>query len=94
MRAVLLALAAARSALGDATTQGPGGVAAPRRNVLLITVDDLRPEMGAYGMPQVRTPNLDKLFQGALTFKNACAPREQSARAREEKPTPTAHCKK
>ena len=44
-------------------------------NQLLITVDDLRPEMGAYGMPQVQTPHLDKLFRGALTFKNACARR-------------------
>ena len=30
-------------------------------NVLLIVVDDLRPQFGAYGVPYMHTPNVDKL---------------------------------
>lgn len=29
-----------------------------RPNILFIAIDDLRPELGCYGAPQVRTPNV------------------------------------
>lgn len=40
-------------------------------NVLFIAIDDLRPELGAYGAPQVKSPNIDKLAQEAIVFNRA-----------------------
>lgn len=41
-----------------------------RPNVLFISIDDLRPELGAYGNQVVQTPNLDKLASEGTVFKN------------------------
>ena len=44
----------------------------PLRNVLLITVDDLRPQLNeAYGMTETVTPNMDKFAKESLTFTRA-----------------------
>jgi iduronate 2-sulfatase len=40
-------------------------------NVLFITIDDLRPELGCYGSTRVKTPNIDQLAQNSALFKNA-----------------------
>ncbi|TXG39550.1 sulfatase [Seonamhaeicola maritimus] len=40
-------------------------------NVLFIAIDDLRPELGCYDAPQVKSPNIDKLAQEALVFNRA-----------------------
>lgn len=49
-----------------------GGFAAPDHpNVLFIYLDDLRPEIGAYGVPRARTPNLDALAGHSLLFTSA-----------------------
>lgn len=40
-------------------------------NVLFIAVDDLRPELGAYGSDIAITPNIDKLAANGLLFENA-----------------------
>jgi arylsulfatase A-like enzyme len=40
-------------------------------NVLFIAVDDLRPELGAYGSQIAVTPNIDALAGGGLLFENA-----------------------
>ena len=54
------------------------------RNVLLIIVDDLRPNIGAYGHSFMRTPNLDSFARDALLFQRAyvqysfCAPSRNS----------------
>ncbi|ANQ52489.1 sulfatase [Flammeovirga sp. MY04] len=40
-------------------------------NILFITVDDLRPELGAYGNETIKTPNIDQLSEHATTFNNA-----------------------
>jgi arylsulfatase A-like enzyme len=46
--------------------------ATPRRiNVLFIAVDDLRPELGAYGVARVKTPNIDRLAARGLVFERA-----------------------
>ncbi len=37
-------------------------------NILFIAVDDLRPDIGAYGNTDVRTPNLDRLAADGLVF--------------------------
>lgn len=40
-------------------------------NVLLIAVDDLRPDLGCYGHPSVQTPNIDRLARQSLQFNRA-----------------------
>lgn len=40
-------------------------------NILFIQIDDLRPEIGAYGAPQVKTPHMDKLAKESLLFDRA-----------------------
>lgn len=44
---------------------------AKRPNILFIAVDDLRPELGAYGSEIAITPNIDKLATEGLLFENA-----------------------
>ncbi|MEM9829241.1 MAG: sulfatase [Bacteroidota bacterium] len=39
-------------------------------NILLISIDDLRPELGCYGNPIVKSPNLDKLASQSHLFTN------------------------
>ena len=41
------------------------------RNVVHIIVDDLRPELGAYGLPDRHTPNIDRLAKNATVFDRA-----------------------
>ncbi|MEO1835861.1 MAG: sulfatase [Akkermansiaceae bacterium] len=45
-------------------------VAAPL-NVLMIAVDDMRPELGCYGAKHVLSPNLDRFAASALLFERA-----------------------
>ncbi|WP_452228505.1 MULTISPECIES: sulfatase [unclassified Lacinutrix] len=46
---------------------------APKKqpNILFIAIDDLRPELGAYGSDIAVTPNLDKLASQGLLFNRA-----------------------
>ncbi len=39
-------------------------------NVLLIAIDDLRAELGCYGLPYVQSPNLDRLAEQGVLFTN------------------------
>ena len=58
--------------------------AATRPNVLFIVSDDLRPQLGCYGDPVVRTPHLDALAREAVRFDRAyvqiaiCSPSRNS----------------
>tara|TARA_B100000212_G_scaffold11841_1_gene8548 strand:- start:12 stop:1403 length:1392 start_codon:yes stop_codon:yes gene_type:complete len=45
--------------------------AEPRTNVLLIAVDDLRPELGCYGKEEILSPHIDKLAGQGTLFKRA-----------------------
>lgn len=55
-----------------------------RKNILFIAVDDLRPELGCYGHPMVKTPNIDRLADQGLLFERTycqqavCAPSRAS----------------
>jgi arylsulfatase A-like enzyme len=43
-----------------------------RMNVLLLIIDSLRPDhVGAYGSPQIQTPNVDRLANLGLRFNRA-----------------------
>ena len=56
-------IAAARPALAQQTARGP--------NVLVIMADDLNNDMGVYGHPMVKTPNLDRLASRGVRFDRA-----------------------
>ena len=42
-----------------------------KKNVLFIAIDDLRPELGAYGADYVSTPNIDSLASKSMLFERA-----------------------
>ena len=52
----------------------------PKYNVLFIAVDDLRPELGCYGVDYIQTPHIDKLATEGRAFTHhfvhcaACGP--------------------
>ena len=46
-------------------------VGSSKMNILFIVVDDLRPELGVYGVKQVKSPNIDKLAQDGISFQKA-----------------------
>jgi arylsulfatase A-like enzyme len=49
--------------------QGPQDPpASPKHNVLFIAVDDLRPALGCYGNPLVKSPHLDRLASAGVRF--------------------------
>ena len=41
------------------------------KNVLFIIIDDLKPTLGTYGHPMVKSPNIDKLANMGVQFNNA-----------------------
>jgi uncharacterized sulfatase len=45
----------------------------PKYNVLFIISDDLRPELGAYGVKMIKTPNIDLIAARGIRFDRAYA---------------------
>lgn len=56
----------------------------PRPNILFIAVDDLRPELGCYGMDYIKSPNIDRIAKNGIVFNRAycqqavCSPTRSS----------------
>ncbi len=46
-------------------------MAANKRNVLFIAIDDLRPELNCYGASHIHSPNIDRLAGQGTLFKHA-----------------------
>ena len=53
-------------------------------NILFISIDDLRPDLGVYGNEEIITPNIDRLADEGVTFLRTysqaavCAPSRAS----------------
>ena len=45
--------------------------ASPKRNIVVFVTDDQSPDMGVYGNPVVKTPNMDRLAEAGTRFTNA-----------------------
>jgi len=69
--AVLLALSGA--SLPSARPSAIAPVPKPKYNVLFLISDDLRPELGCYGNPIIKTPNVDSLAARGTRFDRAYA---------------------
>lgn len=83
-RRTFLRQAGAAAAAWVVSTRTGRTAATARMNVLFITVDDLRPELGCYGRARAHTPNLDRLAASGVRFERAycqqaiCAPSRAS----------------
>ncbi len=54
--------------LSSSSTSMLGKTIARRKNVLFLAIDDLRPELGCYGHPMVKSPNIDALAKSGVVF--------------------------
>jgi len=50
------------------TVAGLAGAAQP--NILFLSMDDLKPELGCYGSETIKTPNIDRLAKSGMLFEH------------------------
>jgi len=55
----------------QANKQDPKSDTKKRPNILFLSIDDLRPELGCYGSQIAVSPNLDKLAESGMLFNRA-----------------------
>ncbi len=68
-RHMLELLALTGAVTGSALTAQAGN----RPNILMLTVDDLKPVLGCYGFEGIKTPNIDRLAaRGTVMLNNYC----------------------
>lgn len=67
----LVAIIAVVSLLAGCTKTAKKETAQKDKNVLFIMIDDLKPTLGTYGHPLVKSPNVDKLAKMGVQFNNA-----------------------
>ncbi len=60
-------LGVASALIGDRVS----ATTAQTMNILFLTVDDLRLQLGCYGVPWMKTPNIDRLAAGGTLFERA-----------------------
>jgi arylsulfatase A-like enzyme len=67
---IILATATLLSCIGKVQTGKQIEAMTPvdKPNILFISVDDLRPQLGCYGNPQMKTPNIDALASEGIVF--------------------------
>ncbi|MEM6317382.1 MAG: sulfatase [Bacteroidota bacterium] len=53
------------------TSNNPTTTESKPPNVLFLAIDDLRPELGCYGVDYMKTPNIDALAAKGILFQNA-----------------------
>ena len=54
-------------------TFSTASLSAEQKNILIITVDDLKPNLGCYGDKFAKTPNIDALAsRGTVMLSNYC----------------------
>ena len=70
-RSFLKAVACGIAGLGVSPLRAGAGRGRKGFNVLMIPVDDLRPQLGCHGYDQVVSPNIDRLAATGTTFRRA-----------------------
>ena len=58
-------------ALFSSTLHAADAPASSRMNVVFIVIDDLRPDLGCYGVKDVQSPNIDRLAAKGVRFDRA-----------------------
>jgi arylsulfatase A-like enzyme len=69
----VLMLVVCALAIPTANMSSTAAQARPKYNVLFLISDDLRPELGCYGNPIIKTPNVDRLAARGTRFNRAYA---------------------
>lgn len=70
-RYIYLSLAGFALETAGATPSTAGNMPGRKLNVLFVMADDLRPELGCYGVGAIHTPNIDRFAARSVCFDNA-----------------------